>query len=97
MAIYFLAAVTRENLEPYKVYEQRGFEAVAKFGVNALAVSDDITVLEGERPAERLVLLRFETQEELDKWYFSEEYQSVIPIRQANADTKYCVTFPGLD
>lgn len=96
MAVFLLAAVDRTNLEAYKGYEEGAFVSVVKFGVQPLAVSDDITVLEGEAPAARIILLKFEDQAALDAWYNSLEYQGVIPIRQANADTRFVVTFEGL-
>jgi uncharacterized protein (DUF1330 family) len=96
MAVFLLAAVDRKNPERYQAYEEGAFASVVKYGVQPLAVSDNIRVLEGTAPAGRIVLLKFETQEALDAWYNSPEYQGVIPIRQAHADTPFVVTFEGL-
>lgn len=59
-------------------------------------MSDKVDVLEGTAPGQRIVLLRFKDREALDAWYNSPEYQGVIPIRQANADTAFIVAFEGL-
>ena len=48
-----LAAVDRKNLEAYKGYEEGAFVSVAKYGVEPLAVSDDVDVLEGAAPGQR--------------------------------------------
>jgi uncharacterized protein (DUF1330 family) len=96
MAVFLLAAIDHINREGYGAYEAGGFASVAKFGVEPVAVSDNLTVLEGTAPGSRVVLMKFQDQASLDAWYNSPEYQSVIPIRQANSETKFLVTFEGL-
>ena len=96
MSVFLLAAVDRKNLEAYRAYEEGGVASVAKFGIEALAISDDVNTIEGVAPAKRIILLRFKDQETLDAWYNSPEYQGVLPIRLANADTKFVVSFAGL-
>lgn len=96
MSVFLLAAVDRKNLEAYKGYEEGAFVSVAKYGVEPLAVSDDVDVLEGAAPGQRIVLLCFKDRAALDAWYKSPEYQGVIPIRQANADTAFVLAFEGL-
>ena len=96
MAVYLLGAIDRNNLDEYAKYEEGAFISVQKFGVEALAVSDNIRTIEGEAPAQRIILMKFQDQEALDRWYNSPEYQSVLPIRVANADSKFLVSFEGL-
>lgn len=96
MSVFLLAAVDRKNLEAYQAYEDGGVASVAKYGIEPLAISDDIHTIEGKAPASRIVLLRFKDQETLDAWYNSPEYQGVLPIRLANADTPFVVSFAGL-
>lgn len=96
MSCFLLAAVDRKDLEAYKAYEEGGVASVAKFGIEPLAICDDVQTIEGEAPAKRIVLLKFKDRETLDAWYNSPEYQGVIPIRQASADTKFVVAFDGL-
>ena len=96
MSVYLLAAVDRKNLDAYKAYEDGGVASVAKYGIEPLAICDDVKTIEGQAPAQRIVLLRFKDQEALDAWYNSPEYQGVIPIRHANADTPFIVSFAGL-
>lgn len=96
MSVFLLAAVDRKNLEGYKAYEEGGFISATKYNAEPLAVSDNVDVLEGTAPGQRIVLLRFKDREALDTWYNSPEYQGVIPIRQANADTPFVVAFEGL-
>lgn len=96
MSVFLLAAVDRKDLEAYKAYEEGGVASVGKYGVEPLAISDDVHTIEGVAPAQRIILLRFKDQAALDAWYNSPEYQGVIPIRQATADTKFLVSFAGL-
>lgn len=96
MAVFLLAAVDRKNVDAYRGYEEGAFASVTKYGVEPLAVSDEVDVLEGTAPGKRIVLLRFKDRAALDAWYQSPEYQGVIPIRQANADTPFVIAFEGL-
>ena len=84
MTIYLLAAIDRKDLETYGKYEQAGFESVAKYNVEALAVCDTPELIEGKMPAQRFVLLRFKDKAALDKWYKSPEYRSRI-VREPRA------------
>ena len=97
MSIYLLAAIDRKDLETYGLYEKAGFESVAKYNVEALAVCDTPELIEGKMPAGRFVLLKFKDKAALEKWYKSPEYQKAIPFRQKGGDTKFIVSFNGLD
>ena len=100
MSVYLLAAIDKRDLETYSKYEAGGFESIAKYGpkgLEALAVCDAPKLVEGELPGHRIVLLRFKDQQLLDEWYNSPEYQRALPYRQQAADTKFLITFAGLD
>ncbi len=42
-------------------------------------------VIEGE-PGERTVVLEFATREDFEKWYYSPEYQEILPLRTENSE-----------
>ena len=96
MVTYLLVAIDRHDLETYARYEQAGLASVAKFGVQPLAVSDNLEVLEGVAPSKRFVLLRFNSKEALHEWYDSPEYQKALPLRQQSAETLFAVAFEGI-
>ncbi len=51
-----------------------------------LAVDDHPVVLEGKWESERAVLIRFETKEDFEQWYQSEEYQLILKHRLKAAE-----------
>jgi uncharacterized protein (DUF1330 family) len=42
-------------------------------------------VLEGS-PEDRVVVIEFDSRDEFDAWYFSDEYQEVLPLRTDNSE-----------
>ena len=40
-----------------------------------------LTVLEGEWPMPRLIILEFPSREAAEGWYRSPEYQKILPLR----------------
>ncbi|MDB5971140.1 MAG: hypothetical protein JWQ90_3590 [Hydrocarboniphaga sp.] len=96
MPIYFFAAINRKDLDLYARYEEVGFQSIEKYGIECLAVSDSPRAIEGDVPAQRIILLRFENQAALQEWYLSPEYQQAIPLRHGSADTSFIFSFEGL-
>jgi uncharacterized protein (DUF1330 family) len=41
-------------------------------------------------------MLRFQSSEQARQWYESPEYQRVLPLRHAAADTRFMTTVKGL-
>ena len=96
MAAYLLAAISIDNAEAYVEYVERGMAAAEKNPVKVLAIDDAPRLMEGTLPAKRFVLMEFADDAALQAFYHSEEYQSAIPIRQANAETSFLVSIDGL-
>lgn len=91
MAVYMIAALERLN-DQYEDYVTQGRGTLAPYQVTRVAVDDSPVVLEGEMRSKRIIILRFEIDAEFDRWWHSEEYQSVIPLRQKGARTDFIVT-----
>ena len=56
-----------------------------EYGLKPLAVYGAMQALEGEAP-DGIVLIEFPTMDHACRWYDSEEYQRVIPLREKAAD-----------
>lgn len=96
MSVYVIAGLNITNPTGYQDYATAALGSMARFGVKALAVSDAPVALEGQSPYTRYVLLEFPDQATAQAWYDSPEYQAAVPLRQANAETGFLVTVPGL-
>ena len=83
MTVYFVALVDIADREKFGVYEQGFMDIFNRHGGQILAVDDQPTVLEGQWPHTRTVLISFPSAEELEAWYHSPEYQAVARHRFA--------------
>ncbi len=73
-----------------------GFDAVfERYEGEVLLVDDAPTVLEGEWPYTRLVLIRFPDEAALRRWYDSPEYQRLAQIRHQAADGFIVIAHEG--
>lgn len=58
MPCYFVARIEVKDQEAYQRYLEGTGPVLEQFGGTVLAVDEDVTVLEGEWPATRTVLVR---------------------------------------
>lgn len=92
MASFIIGVVSKHDLERYQDYAMAGFRLIDGVAVEvALAESPD--VLEGDFPGTSMIIMKFADDDAARKWYDSEGYQEVIPIRHASADTHFVITF----
>lgn len=96
VSCYFLAQIEIHDPGRYDEYLAGSDEVFERFQGQVLAVDDQVTVLEGEWPCSRTVLIRFPDRRELDAWYRSEEYQRLARHRRAAA-TASIVAVEGRD
>jgi uncharacterized protein (DUF1330 family) len=93
MATYVMALMNKHNMERYADYSAAGYVSLQGIDVLDVVAAEDLTVLEGSVPATSLVLLKFKNDEDADRWYHSDAYQSAIPIRHESAETAFVVKF----
>ncbi len=82
MSSYFIALIDIHDPEKYEEYLAGYDEIFSKFDGKVLAVEDNPSVLEGDWPAARTVLIKFPNEIELRRWYDSEEYQALAKYRR---------------
>ena len=86
MSVYFMASIRmRESLE-YQKYLDRSEEIFDRYKGSYLAVDKQPEVLEGEWKYSRAVLIRFDSNEDFEAWYRSDDYQEILKYRCAAAD-----------
>jgi uncharacterized protein (DUF1330 family) len=62
-------------------YREQVRGMVKRFGGRYVAADDHVDVLEGEWPCVRTTIAQFPSYEAARRFYFSEEYQKVLPLR----------------
>lgn len=81
MSVYAVALIHIHDRDGYRTYEQGFMDIFARYEGKLLAVDESPTVMEGEWPWTRTVLLEFPDQTKLDAWYQSKEYQALARHR----------------
>ena len=95
MPVYLLGAVSIADEEKYRSYVESAFASLVSYGIEVMAYGPAETI-EGQAPAERIVLLSAPDEHAVMEWYNSAEYQSVLPIRWAHAETPFFMAVPAL-
>ena len=82
MSAYIFASVEVTDPVAYEEYRRQVPAIIAAYGGRYLARGGKTEVLEGEAPANRLVILEFPDMARLKAFYESPEYRPLIAIRQ---------------
>lgn len=93
MSCFFLGVLNKHDAETFAEFQAATYPLVTALDATPLAVTEQFVVQEGELDATTIVLLEFASKAEFSKWWDSEEYAKVKPLRLASADTRFAVTF----
>jgi uncharacterized protein (DUF1330 family) len=96
MAHYFSAQIRiRDNAE-YEKYLEKFDEIFSRFKGEYLAIDESPALLEGKWDYTKSVLIRFNTKQDFDEWYYSNEYQKILihRLKASHCDT---ILLEGLD
>ncbi len=86
MSVYFMVNIEIINELDYQLYLDRSEEVFSKYKGTYLVVDNAPKVLEGKWNYSRAVLIHFDTQEDFDAWYHSDEYQEILQYRLSASD-----------
>lgn len=86
MAAYILANLDVHDAETFERYREKVPAVIAAFGGRYLVRGGDIMPLEGALPAPRLVIIEFDDREAAERWYRSDAYQEILPLRLNSAN-----------
>lgn len=80
MNAYIIVESKVIDLEKLKKYSQQAAKTVKAFEGEFIAKSET-RLLAGESQETNGAVIKFESKEIAEAWYFSEDYQSLIPLR----------------
>ena len=90
---YIVFAETIHDQSTYDEYIAGVMPTIEAAGGRLLSVEDEATVLEGELPGERIVILEFDSVDAARAWFDSPGYQAIVGKRHASAEsTAYIVS-----
>ena len=88
MPVYVIADVRDvRDVDALLEYRRRNTDAVAKHGGRFVVRGGEATVLEGEWPTQRMVVIEFPDADAARAWWESEEYEEIKPLRRGASDT----------
>lgn len=88
MPAYFVANLHVTNPEGFEAYRQQVPATVERYGGRYLVRGNPEEAIEGGPQFERLVIIEFPSVADAKRWYESEEYQALLPLRFENARTE---------
>ncbi|MBL8395244.1 MAG: DUF1330 domain-containing protein [Candidatus Accumulibacter sp.] len=92
MAAYLLAEARVGDAVAYETYKLLAQAAIARYGGRYLARGGRSAVLEGNwTPPQRLVIVEFDSLEQVKRFYDSPEYQAARAARQGVAEMNMLV------
>lgn len=83
MPVYLVGKLEIHDRDRYRQYEAGFMEIFSRYRGRLLSVDESPTVLEGDWPATRTVLIEFPSEEDAMAWYQSDEYQALARHRKA--------------
>ena len=85
MSCYFIAQIQITDMNEYQKYLDHSDSVFSRYKGKYLAVDTSSEVLEGSWSYGRMVMIEFENETELKRWYESPEYQSILLYRLKGA------------
>lgn len=86
MSYYFIAQIRITDETIYQKYIEGADKVFMQYNGRYLAVDNDPVVMEGNWDYTRTVLIEFETKEDFNAWYHSDDYQKILEHRLSAAE-----------
>ncbi|WP_198372265.1 DUF1330 domain-containing protein [Roseomonas rosulenta] len=85
MKAYVIAVETIHDDAMFAEYRGQVMPTLAPFGASFVVRGGTLTVLEGDWPHQRTVIIEFPSRAAAEGWYASPAYQAVIGLRQSSS------------
>ena len=85
MAVYLIGQIKVKNPQLWQKYVAGVSESLLAFDAQVIFRGKRRDVLAGENPYELVVVIEFVDYQTLDQWFYSEQYQALIPLRDKAA------------
>ena len=86
MAAYLVGQITVKDPEQWRQYTEGVRDSLVPFGAEVVFRGRRASVLAGEQDKEQAVVVRFADNDTLLRWFRSDAYQALIPLRERAAD-----------
>ena len=93
---YVIVDVDVTDPEAYTEYTSQVPATIEQYGGRFLVRGGRYETLEGDWSPKRIVLIEFPSVEAAKRWYSSQEYQRIVPIRYGHAETTFFTVVEGV-
>tara|TARA_B110001454_G_scaffold218389_1_gene246206 strand:+ start:515 stop:811 length:297 start_codon:yes stop_codon:yes gene_type:complete len=98
MSVYLVGAIDIHDPEVYARYQAAAAPILAQMSVvEVLSTDGDPIVFEGDRPAQHMFIIKFESEKDAQTFMESDAYASCIPLRRAASTTHFIMAMRGLN
>jgi len=88
MSVYMVIDITVQDAETYAEYMERVPATVEKYGGRYVVRGGPVIPLTGNWNPERIIILEFQTVEQMRTWNSSPEYRELAPLRISSTKTR---------
>ena len=81
MKAYVVVQEIINDQKMFDAYRKEVFATLAEFGGLIIVRGGQLTVVEGEWPYERTVIIEFPSRVAAQNWYKSPAYEKILPLR----------------
>jgi uncharacterized protein (DUF1330 family) len=94
---YVVAEIDVTDLDAYREYVQAAFPVIRKYGGKFLTRGGTTVHVEGMPPAERVMIIEFESLERAREFEYSKDYTDIAPLRQKSAESRLFIVEGAAD
>jgi uncharacterized protein (DUF1330 family) len=91
MPVYLIIDIAIIDPEVYGEFVEQAPAVVEKYGGHYLARSSEISTMVGDWRPERIVLIEFDTIEQVQEFFASPEYLALVPLREQSANSRVII------
>jgi len=85
---YVVAEIDVTDPEGYRDYVAAAFPVIQKYGGKFLTRGGESIHVEGPEPAQRVMIIEFESFEQAKTFEYSKEYTDIAPLRQKTSQSR---------
>jgi len=88
MPVYLIIDIAIIDPDVYGEFVERVPAVVEQYGGRYLARSSEVSTMVGDWQPERIVLIEFESIEQVQDFFASPEYLALVPLREQSATSR---------
>ncbi len=88
MSAYLIADLVVKDRETFSGYASQVPDIIAKYGGKFIVRGGELEKVEGDWDINRLVILEFPDKAALRRFWDSEDYQAILPLRVTATDSR---------